>query len=285
MKPELTMAVRTGGDAETLAARARRLVRVYALLLRNSIIREMNFKVNFLLWLVVELLWFALQLVFVAVIYEHTDRIATWSKYEVVLLVGTHHFIQQIFNAFLLNNCVQLSELVRTGKLDFLLLLPVNTRFLVSVKQFDPGGLVNAGTAVAVIVYALRQLGLWPTPAQIVGFLLLCLAGLLVHYAVMFGLASISFWTVRAEGIVWGYYNLFNIARLPDAAFQRGWFKLVFTYALPLLLVANVPAKVLAQKLGSPWEMLLLVVMAAACHAISAWVWRVSVRHYTSASS
>ena len=54
----------------------------------------------------------------------------------------------------------------------------------------------------------------------------------------MFMLASISFWTVRAQGIVWGYYNLFNIARMPDEAF-RGVFKAVFTFALPVLLVSQ----------------------------------------------
>jgi ABC-2 type transport system permease protein len=116
------------------------------------------------------------------------------------------------------------------------------------------------------------------------GFLGLCVAGILIHYSLMFLLATISFYTVRAQGIVWGYYNLFNIARLPDEAF-RGWFRAVFTFALPMLLVANVPVKLLVQKLGSPLEMLLLLGMAAICLWLSEIVWRLSVRHYTSASS
>lgn len=265
--------------------RLRRMGSIYALLCRNSLVREMNFKANFLLWLVVEVLWFALQLLFISVIYEHTDRIATWSKYEVILLVGASHFIQQIFGALFLNNCVNLSELVRTGRLDFLLLLPVNTRFIISLKQLDAGGFINAGTAVAVMVYALRQLGIVPDALQVVGFLVLCGAGVMIHYSLMFLLSTISFWTVRAQGIVWGYYNLFNLARLPDAAFQPGLFKVVFTYALPMLLVANVPTKVLAEKLDSPWEILLLLAMTLACYAASAVVWRISVRRYTSASS
>ena len=61
------------------------------------------------------------------------------------MLVGASHFIQQIYQAFFLINCVNLSELVRTGKLDFLLMLPVNTRFVVSLRQVDLGGFVNAG--------------------------------------------------------------------------------------------------------------------------------------------
>jgi len=135
-----------------------------------------------------------------------------------------------------------------------------------------------------VMVYAARQLHLAPTVSQVAGFLALCGVGVLIHYSLMFLLTSVSFWTVKAQGIVWGYYNLFNIARLPDEAF-RGLFKAVFTFALPMLLVANVPVKLLVRKLSSPLEMLVLLGMAIVCLALSEGVWRFSVKHYTSASS
>jgi ABC-2 type transport system permease protein len=244
----------------------------------------MSFKANFLLWIVVELLWFALQLTFVAVLYRHTQRIGDWSRWEVVLLMGAAHFIQQLFQALFLGNCAQISEYVRTGRLDFLLLLPVNTRFLVSLRHVDLGGFVNGASAVAVMVYALRQLHHVPSALEIAGFLLLVATGILVHYSLMFLLATISFWTVRAQGIVWGYYSLFNIARLPDAAF-RGLFKVVFTFVLPMLLVANVPARLLANKVGSPLDLVLLAGAAVACWLASQAGWRVALRRYTSASS
>jgi len=262
----------------------RRYLTIYAALWKNSIVREMGFKTNFLLWIVVEMLWFALQLSFMFVVYSHTDRIGTWSKWQVVMLLGGSHFIQQLFTAFFLTNCTQLSELIRTGKLDFMLLLPVNTRFMISFRQVDLGGFVNAASAVAVMIYAGNQLRLTPTWAQVAGFILLAAVGILIHYSLMFLLASVSFWTVRAQGIVWGYYNLFNISRMPDEAF-RGLFKAVFTFALPMLLVANVPVKLLVHKLSSPLEMLVLLGMAIVCLALSEGVWRYSVKHYTSASS
>src|SRR5438094_2424239 len=262
----------------------KRYLKIYGALWKYSIVRVMSFKANFLLWIVVELLWFALQLSFFAVIYSHTDRIGTWSKWQVVMLLGASHFIQQIFTAVFLTNCTQLSELIRTGKLDFMLLLPVNTRFMISFRQVDLGGFVNAASAVAVMLYAGRQLHLSPGWEQIVGFVLLAAVGILIHYSLMFLLASVSFWTVRAQGIVWGYYNLFNIARLPDEAF-RGLFKAFFTFALPMLLIANVPARLLVRKLGSPFDMLLLLGMAVICLLVSEGIWRLSVRHYTSASS
>src|SRR2546426_3892162 len=136
-------------DQPFLAA-LRRYGRIYAALWKNSVVREMGFKANFLLWIVVELLWFALQIAFIAVIYQHTDHIGDWSKWQVVLLIGAAHFIQQIFQAFFLTNVTQISEYIRTGKLDFMLLLPINSRFIVSLRHVDLGGFVNAGSATAV---------------------------------------------------------------------------------------------------------------------------------------
>jgi ABC-2 type transport system permease protein len=264
--------------------RISRYPKIYLALVKNSVTREMMFKSNFLMWIIVELLWFALQLSFIGVLYLQTDHIGSWTKWQVVLLIGASHFIQQIYQAFFLINCTNLSELVRNGKLDFLLLLPVNTRFVVSLRQLDLGAFVNACFSVVVMVYAARQLHFTPSPGKLAGFLALCGVGIVIHYSLMFLLASISFFTVRAQGIVWGYYNLFNIARMPDEAFS-GLFKVFFSFALPMLLVSNVPVRVLINKLADPQQWLLLLLMSVIWFSISEWGWRSALRHYTSASS
>jgi ABC-2 type transport system permease protein len=271
-------------DVTRYASPLTRYLAIYAALWKNSVTREMSFKGNFLLWIVVELVWFGLQLCFVSVLFSQTDTVGTWTLWQVVLLTGTSNFIQQIYQAFFLVNCTNLSELVRTGKMDFLLLLPVNTRFIVSLRQVDISSFANAAFAACVMFYAAGKLDLHPTVGQLLGFAALCLLGLMVHYSLMFMLASVSFWTVRAQGIVWGYYNLFNIARMPDEAF-RGVFKAVFTFALPVLLVSNVPVRVLIDTLATSWPWLVLLGLGVVWALISEWFWRYSIRRYTSASS
>ncbi len=278
----------TRADSESLVtrhvSRVTRYAAIYAALWKTSVTREMSFKGNFVLWILVELAWFGLQLAFVGVIFTQTRTVGTWTVWQVVLLTGTSNFIQEIYQAFFLVNCTNLSELVRTGKMDFLLLLPVNTRFIVSTRQVDLPSFANAAFALCVMTFAAHKLGLHPTVVQLLGFGALCVTGLLVHYSLMFMLASVSFWTVRAQGIVWGYFNLFNIARMPDEAF-RGVFKAVFTFALPVLLVSNVPVRVLADKLTSPVALLALVGLGIVWALISEWFWRFSIRRYTSAST
>jgi ABC-2 type transport system permease protein len=263
----------------------RRYPALFAALWRNSITREMQFKTNFLLWILVEALWFALQLAFMSVVYGHTESIAGWNRWQVILLVGCSHFIQQVFTAFFLTNISDISEHIRTGRLDFMLLLPVNTRFLISFRKVDLGAFVNAASAVGVMVWALRNLHHTPSPLEIAAFLGLCVAGLIIHYSLMFLLSSAAFWIVRAQGVVWGYYNLFNIARIPEGAIPQGIYRRVFTFVLPMLLVSNVPAQTLLGTLHSPTHPLLLIGLSFACFAVSEWVWRLSLRRYSSASA
>jgi ABC-2 type transport system permease protein len=263
----------------------RRYPALFAALWRNSITREMQFKTNFLLWILVEALWFALQLAFMSVVYGHTESIAGWNRWQVILLVGCSHFIQQVFTAFFLTNISDISEHIRTGRLDFMLLLPVNTRFLISFRKVDLGAFVNAASAVGVMVWALRNLHHTPSPLEIAAFLGLCVAGLIVHYSLMFLLSSAAFWIVRAQGVVWGYYNLFNIARIPEGAIPQGIYRRVFTFVLPMLLVSNVPAQTLLGTLRSPLHPVLLIGLSLVCFAVSEWVWRLSLRRYSSASA
>lgn len=283
-KPQIQSPKPAEPPVAPVASRHSRYFGIYGALWKNSVTRETMFKGNFLLWIVVEVLWFALQLSFIGVLYLHTNSIGTWTKWQVVLLVGASHFIQQVFHAFFLINCTNLSELVRTGKLDFLLMLPVNTRFILSLRQVDLGSFVNATFSIAVMAYAARQIPLTPSLTHLGVFFALCVVGIFIHYSLMFMLAAICFWTVRAQGIVWGYYNLFQIARMPDEAF-RGLFKAVFTFALPMLLVTNVPVRLLTEKLASPAPLLQLLGLGVLCAVISEWFWRKSLRRYTSASS
>lgn len=263
----------------------RRYARVYAALMRYSVIHEMQFKVNFLLWIVVECLWFGLQLAYMAVLYGHTESIAGWSKWQVVLLLGCNQIVQQLFHVFFVTNLSNLSELIRRGTLDLLILQPMNLRFLVSVKKFEIGNVANALFGVVVVGWALAKLGHWPGVWEWIGFAIVCVAGLLIHYSLSFILACVAFWTVRAQGILWGYYNLFNIARLPADAFPRGLYRTIFTWVLPMLLVSNVPARLLAGTLASPGPWFALLGISAVCFAVSEVVWRGSLRHYGSASS
>ncbi len=264
----------------------KRYLEIYWIMLRNSVIREMNFKANFILWMVVELFWFIGQIVFIEVLFQYVDRIGDWTKWEVVLLVGTHQLIAQIFQAFFYVNVANLPELVRTGKLDFMLLLPVDSQFAVSTRQFGMDNVVNALVGVAIVIFALAKLHLTPGPLQVALYIPAVALGVAVHYSIMFSLAVLSFWIVRAQGLIFGYFNLFNIARYPDSIFGHGLFRFVFSWIIPVIVVANIPARLLARLFEAPWPLLAHLAGAAALAVgLSRAFWHFALRRYSSASS
>ncbi len=242
----------------------RRYWEIYRIILRNSLIREMSFKANFLLWLLVEILWFCGQIAFFSIIFGNVDRLGDWSKWEVVLLVGTHQIIAQLFQAFFFMNISNIPELVRTGKLDSLLLLPMDSQFAVSTKQFGLDSVLNAILGGVVVIFSLVQLHVVPSAISILLYLVALIFGVAVHYSIMLGLAAISFWIVRAQGLVYGYFNFLQIARYPDVIFPRA-FRFVFGWIIPVIIVANIPARLLIKPLSDPlWLMLHLTIAGGA---------------------
>ena len=263
----------------------RRYFEIYSIMLRNSLIREMSFKANFILWMLVEVLWFCGQIFFFSIIFGEVDQIGDWSKWEVVLLVGTHQMIAQLFQAFFFMNISNVPELVRTGKLDTLLALPIDSQFAVSTKQFGLDSVLNAMLGGVVVVVSLAKLNIVPTAGSVVLYLVALVFGVAIHYSIMLALASVSFWIIRAQGLVYGYFNFLQIARYPDVIFPR-LFRFIFGWIIPVIIVANIPSRLLIKPLSTPgWLMLQLVIAGSAALLFSRLFWRFALRRYSSASS
>jgi ABC-2 type transport system permease protein len=175
--------------------------------------------------------------------------------------------------------------LVRTGRLDTILTMPVNSQFIVSMKLFGFDNLVSATVSLALVVFSLHKLAVTPNLLQCFLYGVAVLLGLAVHYAIMFSLATWSFWIVRAQGLIYGYFNLFNIGRYPDIVF-RGIFKIIFTLIIPVILVANVPARILCRAFENPWPgFITLFAVTCLIFAVTELLWATGLRRYSSASS
>jgi ABC-2 type transport system permease protein len=260
-----------------------RYLHIWLAQIRYSTARELMFKSNFILWIVVDLAWFGLSLAFIQFLYLQVNTIADWGKWQMILLVATNNLVQQIFQMFLMINCTNLPELVRSGKLDFFLAQPASPQFLVSTRKFEPGSVVNCFFAIIVCGVALAHLPERLSWLGLTLYPLLVALGVLIHYSLMLMLMSLSFWMTRAQGFINAYYSVFQIARLPREVFF-GVTKLVFTWAIPLLLIANVPARTLFS--GVQWgDVAGLVAAAVIFLGLSRAVFLAGLRRYGSASS
>ncbi len=260
-----------------------RYSRIWLASIRYSLVRAMMFRGDFLMWALVEFFWMAANILLVNVIYDHTDSIAGWTKYQMLLLVGTTQLTQRLLMAFFWSNLFELGRNVRSGHFDFFLAQPGSPLFMVSTRKFDLDGLVNVPVALAIVLYAARQLHLDPGAAQLAAYALFVVCGLILHYAMLLAIISLVFWLQSARGIEGGYFGLTEFSRMPREAL-RGAAAFVFVYALPVVIVSNVPSRVLIDGIN-PVQTAWLVGATGFWLVVAVTIFHAGLRRYASASS
>jgi ABC-2 type transport system permease protein len=226
----------------------------------------------------------SVTLLTVGVIYEHTNGVAGWSKYEMVLLVGTSLLIQRFLMGFFWSSIFEMGRNVRTGNFDFFLAQPGNVMFMATTRKLDPDGLVNSVIAAAVVVFAVRKLGLHPSVTDIGLYGLMVLSGLIIHYSVLVMSISLVFWMTSAQGVEGTYFALTEFSRLPREAFKGFVSQLLFVWTLPVIVVSNAPARTLIHGADSAW-IYWLFGAAIVWFALAILVFNAGLKRYTSASS
>jgi len=257
--------------------------RLWLASMRYSVVRSMMFRADFIMWAMVELFWMGVNVALVAVIYQHTDSIAGWTQYEMLLLVGTSMLIQRLLMGIFWSNLFEMGRNIRLGTFDFFLAQPGVPLFMVSTRKIDLDSLINVIVAVAIVVFAVRKLGLQPSLADISLYALFVSCGLVVSYAILLLLASISFWTIGTKGVESGYFTLYEFSRLPRQAFS-GIANIVFVWIFPTVVVSNVPSRALIAGFSLN-ETLWLIGTTLAWLGLAVWVFNRGIRRYSSASS
>jgi ABC-2 type transport system permease protein len=274
-------------------------ISVFLTFARNSLIRDMTFRANFLIELVSSLSWALMNLGFYTLIYDLMERegrqdIAGWSKYQFFVFIATTILVNSLVEAFFMENAEELSEMTRTGGLDFVLLKPMDPQFLISVKKVAWSAFGKVLLAVALLVYSLPRIdGLNLTPLQVALYPLYIVLGTLILYSIMIALAATSIWLGRNQSLYDFWFYLTNFSRYPMEIYEGPYgtpLRRVFTFVVPILVVINVPAAIMAKPLTaeSPYRMYLAgfaILATIASLMVSRWIFMRALLSYRSASS
>ncbi len=257
--------------------------RIWLTSARYSIARMLMFRGDFLIWTLVELFWMTVNLLMISVIYRHTDTVAGWTKYEMMLLVGTSLLIQRFLMGFFWSSIFEMGRNIRSGNFDFFIAQPGNVMFMATTRKLDPDSLLNSLVAAAVVIYSARQLGLHPGAADIALYVLLVGCGVIIHYSMLVLCIAPAFWITSAQGIEGSYFTLSEFSRLPREAF-RGVANVAFVWILPVVIVSNAPASTLLH--GFDLRLIgWLLAVTAIWFSLAVFVFHRGLRRYTSASS
>jgi ABC-2 type transport system permease protein len=267
--------------------------RVFLVFARNSLVRDMTFRGNFIIESVTALSWMAMNLGFYVLIFQYTTSIGEgtgWGKFQYFVFLATTLFVNSIVQAFFMPNCEEFSELIRTGGLDFALLKPIDTQFLISLRKIDWSALSNLIFAAGLLIYSLANLPEWPGLLAMALYPLYLSCGVAIMYSLMITLSATSVWLGRNQTLYDFWFYITNFSRYPMEIYRGAVgepLRLFFTFIIPVLVVVNVPAQLLAKPLeAQSWPLAVFALFAALA---SLWASRVIFRRamlsYRSASS
>jgi ABC-2 type transport system permease protein len=268
----------------TAAARYLRLIGAFC---RYSLARELAFRGNFIIKVLVEVLWLAILLVFYALVFSKTAVVAEWSQAEYLFFVGCYFTMEGVIETFFLENCSEFTDLVRSGDLDFYLLRPIDEQFLISFRKLDWSTAPNILMGTGVMAIALGRAGWTFHLGQLLLFLFLFVCGVVMAYSFLLLLTATSVYFVRNQSLFELWWLVTSLMRYPREVFRSPWawpMEAFFTFVLPMLLIVNVPARTMVKAFD--WRLVAFAVAATVVLAVvSRRFFRGALRRYRSASS
>lgn len=263
----------------------------------------MMFRSNFIIQCVSSLSWTVMNLGFYLIIFSYVKQIGPntgWGKWEFFVFLSTTMLINSLVQALFMPNAQEFSELIRRGGLDFLLLKPIDTQFLVSLQRIEWSSLTNFTAGVLLMVISLWKLfirevdPLQLSPLVLVLFPMYVACGVAILYSLMISLAATSIWLGRNQTLYNFWFYITNFSRYPMEIYS-GWpwgdlLRFMFTFLIPVLVVVNVPARLMVRPFTDhtpmQWILAVFAILATIGSLVaSRWIFQKSLLSYRSASS
>jgi len=261
---------------------SKHLWRVWRANARASMVREMEFRSNFLLGLIRQFLWVGVFVFLIEVIFQNTESLAGWSKPEVLLILALSRIIEGTIDTFFSRNIAHLPQDVQNGEFDFNLVRPGSAQFYTAFRRFYFHNIGHLISGVIILLYALSQMPA-PAPMSVTAFLILVAVSLTTFYSLLILLASLVFYFDRFE-TMWSIISLITEPlTVPFDIFPRS-VRIPLTYFIPIAFVVFVPAQALTGRLEL-WQIPAAIGIAALFLLLANLAWRAGLRRYSSASS
>src|SRR5439155_889736 len=116
--------------------------------------------------------------------------------------------------------------------LDYHLLKPVNTQFIVSVRHMRVVRIPDVLLGFIVMGVGLAQLGARVGPLDALLFALALLCGLALVYSLLLVLVTLSFWFVRVENLLTIFWAFTDAGRFPVDLYP-GWLRFTLSTVVP----------------------------------------------------
>lgn len=259
-----------------------RYLRLYAHFLRFSFSRAMEFRLDFTFKIVMDCCYYAVNLSFFKLLFLAAPTLAGWREDQAMVFVSSFLLVDALHMTVFASNMWWIPFSINRGDLDAYLARPVSTLFFVSLREFAANSFVNLLIAGGIFAWALGNLATPFTTWQLLGYLLLLINGVLLHYVLQMLFTIPVFWTQSAKGFNDFFFSMGHATERPDLIY-RGVLRRVLTLVLPFSLIASFPARAFFGP-HTPGLLAHILIVSTCMWSLMQWGWRRGLRAYSSAS-
>lgn len=274
-----TIALGPGAAARTGPAR------LWARLVGAEVRSTMEYPASFAFGALANVIFAALDLVAVAAVFANVDTLVGWDLDQVLVLYGMAHTSFYLAD-LAVGQLDQLPDLVRSGRLDVLLLRPRRVLFHVLSADVDLRSLGKLAQGVVVLVVGLTRVDVVWDPATVALLGVALVSGAVIYGSVWVVTTSITFWLVDSREVSSAFtYGGRQLASYPLGIYGE-WIRHLVRLVIPLAFTAYYPTLGLLDvddPLGAPgWLAWAGPPVALVTAMVAGGVWRTGVRAYRS---
>ncbi len=251
--------------------------------LKVNIQMSLAYRTDTVINIFLNLFWLGWELLSLNIIFSNTKTLGGWGFGELIALLGVFRLVNTMMMALIWPNTEKFNASVRDGSLDYTLLQPASSMFLITFARITVWRIWDLLLAIILIVTGINLAGDTTTPLSILNFLALTLSGTIIIYSLWIVLIAFTFWFTKFDNNVTILQALLDSGRYPVSVYPV-WLRVIVTFLIPIAVATTVPLQALRGDLGFA-QVLMFLGIGLASILVASRVWKAGVKRYSGASS
>ena len=233
--------------------------------------------------ILLNLMWLGWELLSLNIIFSNTNTLGGWGLGELIALLGVFRLVNMLMFALIWPNTEKFNQSIRDGSMDYTILQPVNSMFLVTFSRMVIWRVWELALAVVLIVIGINMSGDTTTPLQILAFCMLAISGTVIIYSLWIVLIALTFWFTKFDNNVTILHALIDAGRYPATVYPV-WLQIIVTFIIPIAVATTIPLQALRGELGVD-RIVMFLFIGVASFIVASRVWKSGLKRYSGASS
>ena len=148
-------------------------LKLISTLFKVNVQMALAYRADAMVNILLNLMWLAWELLGLSIIFSNTETLGGWGFGELIALLGIFKIVHTMMMTLVWPNTEKFNQSIRDGSMDYVILQPVSSMFLITFSRINIWRLWDIPIAVTLIIIGINRAGDVTTSLSIFYFLLL----------------------------------------------------------------------------------------------------------------